>query len=102
MGRQAQPLGGGFLVQMLEAFGRSLLLNPANANADNVAVPEMGSKGKNFFRRFHAEVANGVEDPQQGNAELTLAAPAAVLQAFKYGLKRLSSPVNHAHAHVHF
>ena len=53
--------------------------------ANHVPVPVARGELENFLRFLHSEVAGGVENPEQRNAEVACAAGPAALQAFKDG-----------------
>src|SRR3982074_128078 len=48
------------------------------------------------------KLADRVEDPQQGNAEVALPLLASAIQAFEDGLEILLAPQTDSHGHVHF
>ena len=82
---QAQALVGGIGVDAAEKFRRGLQFVAANADTDDMAVPVASGEFENFLRFLDSEVAGGVEDPKQRNAEIARAAGAAALQTLEDG-----------------
>ncbi len=82
---QSQALVGGVGVDAAEKFRRSFQFIAANADADDVAVAVARRQFENLLRFLDSEVAGGVEDPKQRNAEIARAAGASAFQAFEDG-----------------
>src|SRR5437879_1146557 len=89
-----------FLVLFLEHLSRSAAFISANADASHIAITQEGGRLKDLFCSLGAEVANSVEDPKQGGAEVFLSSLTSSFQAFKDGFERLASPVDYANAYV--
>ncbi len=97
---QAQAVVGGVGVDATEKFRRSFHFVTANTDADDVAILIAHRKFENFLRFFHAEVARGVEDPEQGDAEVACAVGTPALHAFENGGEILLAEQAHAHCHI--
>src|SRR5579871_326647 len=70
-------------VNAAEKLWWSFLLVPAYANADHMPVVIAHGKLEYLLCCFHAKMPGGVENPQQGNAEVACPARPPALQAFK-------------------
>jgi hypothetical protein len=85
-------LSPAWAVNVFEKLRRALALVAADAEGDYVAVAELDGEVEDLAGLFRAELADGVEDPEQRDAEVLLAAPAAALQAFEDGREILLAP----------
>ena len=85
MGGQAQALLGSVGIGAAKKFGRSFLLVTADAHSDDVAVAVARCEFENFLCFLDSEVASGVENPQQRNAEIARAAGASAFETFEDG-----------------
>src|SRR5579859_1638668 len=83
MRRQVQTMVLGIRVHTAEKFGRSLQFISADTDADHMLVLVACRQLEYFLCLLYAEVASGVENPQEGDAEIARAAAASTLEAFK-------------------
>ena len=83
MGREAKAMLGSIGVDAAEKFRRSLYFVTADANADDVTVLIAHRQFKHLLRFFYAEMAGGVENPEQRDAEIARAAGASTFEAFE-------------------
>ena len=72
----------------------------ANANSYDVAIVVASRELKNFLRLLDSELPDGIEDPQQRDAEISRAPSAAPFQSFKNGGEILLAPKAHADRNV--
>src|ERR1700675_970971 len=75
-----------------EPLWRTGTLVAANAEGNHVAIMKLDGEVEHALRFLGAELANGIEDPQQRNAEVFLSALAAPFQALKNRGKILLAP----------
>jgi hypothetical protein len=85
VGSRAETVVEGVGVYAAEEFGRSFLLVAANADADHVALAVEDGQFENSLRLFDAEVAGGVENPEQRDAEIAGAAGASAFEGIEDG-----------------
>src|SRR5450432_4691122 len=97
-----QAIRSGFLVEITKPLGWATALISTDADANHVAVKPFGRQGKDFGGGFRAEVAHCIEDPEQRDAEIALAALASSLQTIKDGSEILPAPANHSNADINF
>src|SRR5215471_17248091 len=102
VGSQVQALGSGLFVELQKPFCRATALVAADTDSGDVALAQLRRELENSRSRLRAEVADGVEDPQQGHTEVAVPAFAAALHAFKERQKVLAAPQDHTHADVNF
>ena len=102
VGGQAQAVVGGPSVSVAEQFGRSFLLVAADADADDLAVMVAHGKLEDFLRGLGAELADGVEDPEQRDAEVAGAARASAVETFENGGEILLAPKADSNRNVNF
>lgn len=78
---EAETGGAGFGVDLAELLGGAAGFVAADANADDagVLVAEFSRQAEDVGGLFDAEVADGVDDPEDGGAELALGADAGAL-----------------------
>ncbi len=75
-----------------EPFSRSSAFIAADAEGDHIAIVKLDRQIEHTLRFLRAELPNGIEDPQQRNAEVFLAALAAAFEAFEDRGKILFAP----------
>ncbi len=79
-------------VGITKKLGRSFQFVAADADADNFAIMIANGQLEDLLRRFRAELADGVENPDKRDAEVARAAGAAAIEAFEDGGKILFAP----------
>src|SRR6476659_1661694 len=90
---QAQPMFTHEIERFAEQLGPGAALVATNAEGYNMAVAVANGRFRHHSRAFCAEVARGVEDPQQGDAEVTLSASSAAFQPFENRVEILVLPM---------
>src|SRR5215472_262865 len=83
MNRQPESLIRCIGILLAKKFWRAFLLVAANANADHIAITVFCRQLENRLGFLRAKLSDGVENPQQGHAEVFFAAPAPALQSFE-------------------
>ena len=99
---QAHAVVCGPGVGIAKKFGWGFLLIAADADGDYVAVVILNRELEDFLRGFGAELADGVEDPEQGDAEVACATGAAAVEAFEDGGEILLAPEADSDRNIHF
>ena len=99
---QAQAVVCGIRVGITKKFGRSFLLIAAHANGGDMAITATYRPSEDIARCAGAEVADRIENPEQGNAEVALAPLAATFHAFEDGRRNPAPPQAHSHRYVDF
>src|SRR5205807_835509 len=89
---KAHAVVGGPGVGVAEEFGRGFQFVASDADAGDFAVVITNGELEDFLRGFSAELADGVENPNQRDAEVARAAGAAAIQAFEDGGEILLAP----------
>src|SRR5579862_1365085 len=87
-------------VAIAKHLWRSFLLVAADAHAHNSTIVVTNRQLKNLLRCFGTELSYGIKKPQQGNAEVPLAAQATAFQAVENGRKILLAPQADSHGDV--
>lgn len=95
MGSEAQTGGAGFGVEIAEGLSGGAALVSADADADDGRElgAHLGGFAEDAGGFVGAEVADGVEDPEEGEAELGFGAGAGALHAVKQRLEVAAAPV---------
>src|SRR6202041_3929386 len=92
VGGEMEAVLGGAGVDGGEPFGRAGALVASDAEGGDVAVAELDGKVEGGLGFFGSELADGVEDPEERDAEIFFAALAAAFQAFEDGREILLAP----------
>src|ERR1700691_4680629 len=92
VGSQAQAVVSGPGVSVAKQLGRRFLLVASDADADDLAVVIADGQLEDFLRGLGPELAAGVEDPYQGDAEVASATGPAAIEALEDGSKILLTP----------
>ncbi len=95
-------------IDLLEELGGGKALVAADADANDVtglilagpllAAPKLNGLGENLLGLFGAEVAHGVEDPIEADAEILFRAQPSALHALEERIELLAAPENDADA----
>ncbi len=95
MGGEAEAGVASFCVEVAEGLGAGAAFVAANADADDgwELGAELGGFAEDTRGFLRAEVANGVEDPVDGDAKLGFGPEACALHAGEEGLKLAVTPV---------
>ena len=83
---------GGARINGGEPLGRAGALVAADAEGNHVAVAELDGQVEDGLRLLGSKLADGVEDPQERDAEICFAALAAAFEAFEEGGEILLAP----------
>ena len=88
VGGEAEAGVAGFGVEVFEEGGGAASLVAADADADDggVLVAELGGFAEDAGGLVGAEVADGVDEPEEGGAELAFGAEAGVFDGFDEGV----------------
>ena len=89
---QAHAVVGGPGVSVAKKFRRGFQFVAADADADHFAIMIADGQLEDLLRGFRAELADSVENPEQRDAEVALAAGAAAIEAFEDGGEILLAP----------
>ena len=92
MGGEMEAVLGGARVDGGEPLGRAGALVASYAEGDHVAIAKLYGEVEDGLGFFGSELADGVEDPEDGDAEIFFAALAAALEAFEDGGEILLAP----------
>src|SRR5579863_7282627 len=98
---QPQAVISGMFVNFAELLGPGTALVSTDTNAGDTAVAEANGLVDHASGFVDSEMTDGVEDPIQRHAKVTLAALAPAFGAFEERSKFLSSPLHHPDRDIH-
>src|SRR5271155_1011680 len=87
-----ETMFGGAGINSRKPLRRPGKLVAADAEGNHISIMKLDGEIEHALRLLGSELPYGVEDPEQGNAEVLLAALAAAFQPFKNGGKILLAP----------
>src|ERR1035441_2669566 len=83
MGSEMKAVFGGARINRGEPLGRTRLLVATNTERNHAAIAKLDSQIEHALRLLGTELADGIEDPQQRNAEVFFSALATAIEALE-------------------
>src|SRR5579859_4837371 len=85
---------GGIAIEIFERLGRAAAFVTADTDSYNVALSVADREFEDALCRLDSKVADRVEDPENRDAEVALAALASALNAFEHRLEVMLPPMH--------